>query len=658
MELARIDLIDKLSDTDLVKMTHVHMILLGHAGVGKTSIRKHFKNEPFDPQEKTTIVADHEVLRKCESPRAKTQQEPLVCETLATKTDVKFSEDEFFSSHSNLDVIQDDKVLLTLWDTGGQPMFQDLLPCFPSLRTLYGIVFRLDNFGDSSNAETRPPCSFEPSVESPFTHCELIHRCLAYVNTFSSNTQGILQTLPSELHGVFHTDSSDSCFPMAIVIGTCKDRVLDSKKADMRNKLSGLEDVIDHCNFSDRLLCPNTTESIAFEVDNTVSGQSENFHIRESENLDPDPGMLDLRRSIIDFTQNMAVEIPASWSVLKIELEKLSLSTGIVRFEDVKAIARGLNTNPEAALIYFHELGIFLWYHYSQKESLKGFVIVNPKKLLEVLSSIFNPAGYGPHRSQWKTLRKSGLLEKKLYKDLLSEKRTGFPDSWVLDFLVEHHLAMPLAENYFIPSMLKVVKDYPNVSADQQASAIFIVFDSNCTAPGLFPRLVTVLAGIDKGNTHWSPSPHELPPHKPINLFCRNQVGFLVNDEFHFVLTEYIDSIRVVCSSSGADLQNSFCVDVLSTVKVQLQRSLPQWLDMLALPFRFTFECKCSKGSARHFLPSLPWRSDNEVQCIKGTPMKLEGQHKIWLSERPSDQISRPEHGELMLVFISNCYTA
>ena len=119
MELARIDLIDKLSDTDLVEMTHVHMILLGHAGVGKTSIRKHFKNEPFDPQEKTTIVADHEVLTKRKSPRAKTQQEPLVCETLATTTDVKFSEDEFFSSHSNLEVIEDDQVLLTLWDTGG-----------------------------------------------------------------------------------------------------------------------------------------------------------------------------------------------------------------------------------------------------------------------------------------------------------------------------------------------------------------------------------------------------------------------------------------------------------------------------------------------------------------------------------------------------------
>ena len=202
MEAARIDLTANLSGRDLIKIAPVHMILLGHTGVGKTSVRKHFKNEPFDPHEKTTIVAEHEFLQQpnVKLSKGETQPELLVTETLAAKTDTASTEESFFFyPHDHLHGTESDKVLLTLWDTGGQPMFQDLLPCFPKLRSLYGIVFRLDNFGDSSNAETHSPCDFESSVKSPFTHIELICRCMAYVNTFSSSTQGVLQSLPLEL---------------------------------------------------------------------------------------------------------------------------------------------------------------------------------------------------------------------------------------------------------------------------------------------------------------------------------------------------------------------------------------------------------------------------------------------------------------------------
>ena len=637
MELAKIDLIDKLSGTDLVEMAHVHMILLGHAGVGKTSIRKHFKNEPFDPQEKTTIVAEHEILQQpiVKSPKGETQPELLITETLAAKSDTASTEEKFFFfPHNHLHGTESDKCLLTLWDTGGQPMFQDLLPCFPKLRSLYGIVFRLDNFGDSPNAETRPPCDFEPSVKSPFTHIELICRCMAYVNTFSSSTQGVLQSLSPELHKIFLSNTTESSFPKCVMIGTCKDQVALAKKLEVMEKLDTL---VNRCNLSDRLICPEMMESIAFEINNTVSGTE------QVECLDP--GMLDLRKSIVEFTQEVAVMIPSAWLSFKIDLEKLSLNkyrSGIVPFEEVKSVAIQSGINPEAALVYFHELGIFLWYHYSQTESLKKFVIVDPKKLLEVLASIFSPTGYSRYRSQWRVLKERGLLQKELCKHLLSESKTGLPESWILEFLVEHHLAMCQDESYFIPSMLKIVTNIPDVSADQKASAIFIVSNSKFTTPGLFPRLVTVLAGVNEGITRW-----RLPPRKRKNSFCRNQVEFFVNEKFRVILTEFIDSIRVICLpiTNGEELQNAFCVNALSTLKVQLQRSVPQWLDKLFSPFIFTFECTCAEAGTRHFLPRLPWLSDGDVLCDAGESMQLEDRHKIWLKEKPSSMIGNV-HGK------------
>ena len=262
------------------------------------------------------------------------------------------------------------------------------------------------------------------------------------------------------------------------MIGTCKDQVALAKELEVMEKLGQLDTLVNRCNLSDRLICLETMESIAFEINNTISGTD----LEQVECLDP--GMLDFRKSIVEFTQEVAVMIPSAWLSFKIDLEKLSLNkyrSGIVPFEEVKSVALHLGINPEAALVYFHELGIFLWYHYSQTESLKKFVIVDPKKLLEVLASIFSPTGYSRYRSQWRDLKERGLLQKGLYKYLLSESKTGLPESWILEFLVEHHLAMCQDESYFIPSMLKIVTNIPDVSADQKASAIFIISNSKFT---------------------------------------------------------------------------------------------------------------------------------------------------------------------------------
>ena len=138
----------------------IHLILIGHTGVGKTSLRKHLKDEPIDMNETPTIVMEPEFLYR-ESVE------------LSAASPFKCIKDVLSSSNS--------KVFLTMWDTGGQPIFQDLLPCFARLKCMYGIVFRLPDLQEfDSRPEIRPCDEHHESVTSPFTNKDILYRNLAY----------------------------------------------------------------------------------------------------------------------------------------------------------------------------------------------------------------------------------------------------------------------------------------------------------------------------------------------------------------------------------------------------------------------------------------------------------------------------------------------
>ncbi len=55
-------MIDTLADTEYLEVPHLHMLLIGHTGVGKTSVRKHLQNIPFNDKEKSTIIMEQELL--------------------------------------------------------------------------------------------------------------------------------------------------------------------------------------------------------------------------------------------------------------------------------------------------------------------------------------------------------------------------------------------------------------------------------------------------------------------------------------------------------------------------------------------------------------------------------------------------------------------
>ena len=585
------------------------MILIGHTGVGKTSVRKHLQNIPFDKKEKSTTIMDQELLYQ-EIIEASTDCSSMVFQKMAAvyKSDP-------------------DKVFLTLWDTGGQPMFQDLLPCFAKLRLIYGIVFRICDLMENSRAVIRPTSSLEPQKYSPFTWIDYVHRCLAFLELFSLDVKQSFGDISDEVRNSLF-DSNEKClFPKVVLIGTHKDAVKTNQLICLRNdEYKQFSSTLKSSSFS--ALAPSSECSV-FEIDNTRSGGKQT-----------DLGIGQLREQLITCAQGVKARIPSKWINFKVELEQKSHlqqpCTGVLSFEKAVEISAKYEINPKAALCYFHEIGIFLWYH--RNETLQEYVIIEPKNLLSVLGTIMNPEKFiCNYPEEWKNVKESGILHTELGIELLKANTTGLPLMWVLSFLEEHRLVVSLDKGYFIPSMLQVlpvchshwhVFDISSSSceafpSDPTAAPLFLVSKSKYIPPGFFPRLMTLLAGVKQQSLVWKLSTCD---------HCKNMVSFSIDDKLILIFTEFKDCVRIHFTSHLPDknILQKVCKLIVSVIQVQLQRLFIRSHKQLVW---LTFACTCCTDN--HFLPSLPLATDEDVRCYQypGQSMKLTTAHKIWLTE-------------------------
>ena len=615
LEKTRLGLIDALSSSDVLEVAHLHMILIGHTGVGKTSIRKHLQNIPFNAKEKSTVIMEQDLLYQ---------------ETIEASTD---SASMVFQKSEYVYKSEPDKVFLTLWDTGGQPMFQDLLPCFAKLRSIYGICFRLCDLLENRTALVRPVSSLECERESPYSCVDYIYRCLAFLDSFSSSLRNNFRNIPSEVKNISFESSKLRIFPRLALLGTFKDTVRENDSL-LIERFSQLRETVGSFQFDFlvRALLPETIESIVFEVDNTRSGQKYE-----------DPGMMDLRKQIVACTQSAKAKVPSVWISFKVDLEHESQlqqpCTGIVTFAKATEIARKYKIDPKPALCYFHELGIFLWYR--EEKSLNDYVIVEPKNLVSILGTILNPERFVESPKQWEQLQTKGIVDTQTANQLLDCSGTGLPLEWVFSFFEKHHLAISLEEGYFIPSMLQVLPICPNHSHicdmdnsvctllsqndGTEVALLFLVSRSRCLPPGFFPQLMTMLAGIQTGRIVWKLSS---------NSNCKNVVSFVVNDQAFITFTEFLQCVRVQLEFVTSRLLTSgeLCRRIVSQLKVQLQRVFPQ---VNVPPVSVTFACFCSK--IPHFLPSLPSTTNDKIHCSvqPGINFDLTKSHEIWLKSPP-----------------------
>ena len=560
----------------------IHLILIGHSGVGKTSVRKHLKNELLDADEPPTKMMESK------------------CMVIKDKSDSKAN--NFF---------------LNCWDTGGHPIFQDLLPCFARLMCLYGIVFRLiDINAFDEHPEIRPYDKSQKAETSPFTNREIMYRNLAYIHVYSSGMQDELNTSKS--------------FPAAIIIGTFRDqvpsdRLIKELNNDIQKSAYACSNRWPICPVS-----PSDSNSIYIhEIDNTNSGLTE------------DQGIHYLRENLYRCAKCCEVKSGLNWKRFKSELQRMCsfdpcyINVGVIPLKTVLEVGKECKVrSPQAALKYFHDLGIFMWYYLSKRESLHGFVVIEPKLLLEVFSKIFclNNEYIPPEE---KHLLEKGIITSIFLKKLLLNKASDLDNQWFVDFLEEHHLSSKVyfVEYdfcYFIPSLLHIHPDYKEKIANivtANISPLYIVPQCGYIATGLFTRLLTALSAVTYGNTVWS---IPLTNNRTGIKVCRNQFIFEVKTVL-VILSEFSKYIRIDCMSSSSEeiVEEIDLSNIVSTLEVQLQRIAPLGMDN----FNLTFECENMTCSAEtHFFinKDILLKSGNGVECSNGRKSFLNSSNTKW----------------------------
>ena len=554
----------------------IHFILIGHANVGKTSLRKHLRNQPIDMEEPPTIVMESEYIRE-------------------------------IGGHSNFSV--------TMWDTGGHPFFQDLLPCFARLMCLYGLVFRIPDIENFDSYPEIRRCEYHEEAKSAFTNREIMFRNLAFIQAFSVGMQ--INEAKTTLDSLYK--------PAAVIIGTNKDK----SSLSSETLIQGLNSEI--ARYKMLKVYPASAKDCSYvhEIDNTVSG------------IKKDQGIIRLRDNLSHYAKLSGMVINRDWTIFKNKLmscvDTKYYSVGIVPLNEAIAIGKECGIDyPKAALRHFHELGMFMWYYLSKREIMYNLIVVRPKLLLEVLSQIFSidPALIKEHQM----LPFKGILACDFFDFTIKAKTSSFDAKWFVAFLEEQYMGVKFKFGhnlcYFIPSLLDVKVDY-NITMKSKLSPLCIVPHSGYVATGIFPRLLAALAGVNYGSTIWT-----IPLKDNVGV-CRNKFIFVVNDNIDVVLREYSNYIQVDCSSGTTACHSDIYFRIAATIEVQLQRIVPQWFRKKE--FNLTFKCENESCPSYpiHFLSieSLFSKPAYDVVCSNGLSTSLKSSHLHWYRNLdPKDQ--------------------
>ena len=313
------------------------MIILGTAGVGKTSLKRSLMELPFDPKTNSTIVSDISNVQTLEykwhtlNPEDKWKEVtpddelnemaqllamvhhssstpryllrkaaaiglyPISAISFKTKN-VQLNKDQvcniekkgvesiFLKAKERASGIPKDELmkprpLLHIWDCGGQPVFLDILPAFLTPRTMFFLMFdALKSLNEKWHSVIYTQGVQYNDEEVNETTLELLLKWMTNIHSYL----------------MAYEDGAIPDYPRMYCIGTHGDQLNEQKKTEVKEELES--------HYRDKIFAPLIVDTII--VDNTTSGQGK-FE---------DPNFAKLRTAICNFTsENLIVETPVSW---------------------------------------------------------------------------------------------------------------------------------------------------------------------------------------------------------------------------------------------------------------------------------------------------------------------------------------------------------
>ncbi|XP_011408331.2 PREDICTED: probable serine/threonine-protein kinase pats1 [Amphimedon queenslandica] len=514
-----------------------------------------------------------------------------------------------------------DQPFLHIWDCGGQPVFLEILPAFLTPRTMFLLLF------DASMDFRERWQSRQNTPDGEVLFGEIVNE----------STSDLMAKWMSTIHShLVKHNKDDSTSPSLYCIGTRGDKLSKEEKEEIRKQIQSL---YEEKEFSDLI------EDVLI-VDNKTSGKGEN----------EDPSITELRQSINDFINTLAVPTPVNWVLFRKVLQELKQNVISVSDAIAIGVACKIKANDVAEVLkFYHELGVILYY--PQIEGLRNEVILSPKWFIDTIGEVF-PLETGQGRGKgWSALRNKGILVQTFYKKVW--KSSGIGPEKIIKFLVHFQLAAQVQtelydgsiKQYFLPAVLPGYTGDPNEvrpGCKLRASPVHITFSTGYVPPGFFTRLATAVAS--SANVKLNIDKDYAAPDIHSKCIYRNRVCFFYSrPSDDFVLTNVneaiqVDVLRYLPESSHPVPFKAVCQGILKILdeccqKVEETLHHDHYADRSSRKVQYV--CQCSPSSDVHYIQDIDAEktSSDPVYCkMERCPRRLTDQESVWFNEMSQEK--------------------
>ena len=361
-------------------------------------------------------------------------------------------------------------------DSGGQPQFHEVLPAFIRNTTATMFVMKLSERLDE-----------HPTIEYYDDNGELCGKPSCYALRNDQMLQHCIRTVLSR------PSTREGKCSKVFLVGTHRD--LEGSSSESRaEKNSKLIDML-ASSFQDQLVYYRPFSEVIFPVNakNPVELDHKVFAM--------------IREQVEDKTcAPPPYRVPIGWFLLEQDITK-SAKGGVISRKECLAIAAILNINDKAltaALQYFHDLNIFLYYPSVLPEVVFSSPQVLPDKVTEFVHFSFSLRSDSPPlavQGKWLQFRDKGIVTVDMFQD---ERFSAhyIPDLFtpadLIKLFQELLIISPLSTTeYFMPSLLEMIsaeevsKQLPPPSTC--AAPLLVHFPAGCAQNGVYCALVVYL---------------------------------------------------------------------------------------------------------------------------------------------------------------------
>ena len=512
-----------------------------------------------------------------------------------------------------------DKDLIDMKDSGGQPMFHEVLPLFVK-NTMFGILTvklneRLDSYPMVDYYNNGKPVG-EP-FPSPFTHLETFRHCMR-----------VLQS----------TCSQDTC-PKLVFIGTHKDCVKECLDKNIKEKNRKLRSIIPPDLKRSILYYEQSNEDLLFCV-----------NVKTSENED---------RRMIGYVRQMMIKELHKLPREKIPLQYFALENAFLRLAKYQnkailskeecfreaAAYHFTRESFDAALKYLHGLKLIFYY----EEILPKVVFVDAQTILDKitelvelsLSLISKPVHertVSMDINEFEEFRAYGIVTQELLSQLSSHYVPGLFMQQQLVLLLKYlRVITEIGKGkYLVPCLLKVTA-LPRplaYSASLSISALLFYFGPNGPKLGVYCCLLASLITEAK----WELMTDN---NRPVQV-SRNQVQFRLpgNDPGSITITDSfttsfhisIDFPEDMDIAKAEQICTKICPSIRETILSGIQKASHKLNYNNSIP---TIAFPCSKHLPADLHPATISSSGVLTCTIHPATVcsDLTELHQIWLGE-------------------------